>query len=222
MNNRDMVGPKQSKSKALSFGFGRKKAKKEAKILANYDRSLQSLEALKIHSDVSSDSGSSTRLSPISSPLLFDKDATCQNYRAAQAQRARQMSCDGTWSLRSGSEKSYENLSEGFGKDRLQSSEESRLFDERLPKHYDKINEEILMDSNGNSHSVMKEIKMKQKRLGKTLTGADNDDVFLAEGSLHLLFIYLFICCYLFICLSVAIHLFVYLLLFIYWFICCF
>ena len=71
------------------------------KLLYKDDQSLRSLEALKINSDVSSDSGSSTRLSPVASPVLLDSDASIKKYRAPEPPLSQQISRDDGISLQS-------------------------------------------------------------------------------------------------------------------------
>ena len=112
----DMDEPKRSKNRTVSFGFGRKKAKREAKLMYKDGQSLQSLEAWKMSGDVSSDSGSSSRLSPLTSPTLLDKGSGLTKYHAPEPPRARHVSEDSNFSLRSdlsGSGKSSDCISSG-------------------------------------------------------------------------------------------------------------
>ena len=72
----------------ISFGFGRKKIKKanitDADAFSDDNRSIMSLELMKIGSDFSSESGSSTRLAPTptTSPSIPASGKSATKYRA--------------------------------------------------------------------------------------------------------------------------------------------
>ena len=82
----DGKGSKQ-RTGTISFGFGRKKAKKDALngILPSDDeQSVKSLELLRINEDFSSESSGSARITPVSSPVLSYNDTSNTKYRAPQ------------------------------------------------------------------------------------------------------------------------------------------
>ncbi|XP_065063735.1 uncharacterized protein LOC135690187 [Rhopilema esculentum] len=88
--NPDGKGSKH-RTGTISFGFGRKKAKKDALngILPSDDeQSVKSLELLRINEDFSSESSGSARITPVSSPVLSYNDSGNTKYRAPQPPNA--------------------------------------------------------------------------------------------------------------------------------------
>lgn len=196
-DHREMAESKRSK---MSFSFGRKKAKKDAKLFGGDDQSIRSFEIMKINSDVSSDSGSSTRLSPLSSPLMFDKDTASKKYRAPEPPRSRQLSEEGSLSIRSdrsGSDKSSEHASSTDNLTVKQSSQGSNVvMNDKLPKLYEKIKDLSVNDSCTDSFTVGTEDgsegKTRIKHGGKERASEEKgfnadelDSVFVAEGEFY-------------------------------------
>ena len=152
------------------------------------DRNLQSLEALKISSDVSSDSGSSTRLSPVNSPLMSDKETYMKKYRAPEPPRSLNISEDECLSLRSDfSDKSNDNLTKDDRQMRNTACGTQLNHNEHfLNEVKDKVG---LVKPSEISHQRNRIVDENAELSGaeKVSTGERNDDVFLNEGLLYYL-----------------------------------
>ena len=137
----------------------------------------------------------------MTSPLMFDKDTRSTKYRAPEPPRSRHMSDEGFSSLRSdrsGSDKSSEHVSsnDNLAKDRKFAETlvgKREEFGEKLPKHYDKINEKFLCEStvvsyvakgNGNFDEKRRTeaVVMHPEASKKLAKGESHDDVFVSEG----------------------------------------
>ena len=146
--------------------------------------------------DVSSDSGSSSRLSPMTSPTLLDKDSGLRKYHAPEPPRARHLSEDSNFSLRSdlsGSGKSSDCMSSG---DEQAKDSQSRhtLAIQRFLKQEDEEVGQRSYEVNTEAHQVGKvEIVAQRSKLkagssqlpaveNKKSIGDGGSDVFLLEG----------------------------------------